>query len=198
MTLRYFISFIFISIYYSKREIFSLKECYVQVEDLKFRRSFRNVSSVQKNKDLKYEIGRDPTFLIVEMTDEKGCGVFTLKEVKKGDFVREYAGELIDSHEEKKRDAKYDEDSSVGSYMYFFVFKSKKFCVDATKETGRIERLNNHSVRFSNLSPRIVEINKVPRLLFFAAKIINHGEELLYNYGHCSEKSLKSNPWLKY
>ena len=175
MTLRYFISFIFISIYYSKREIFSLKECYVQVEDLKFRRSFRNVSSVQKNKDLKYEIGRDPTFLIVEMTDEKGCGVFTLKEVKK-----------------------YDEDSSVGSYMYFFVFKSKKFCVDATKETGRIERLNNHSVRFSNLSPRIVEINKVPRLLFFAAKIINHGEELLYNYGHCSEKSLKSNPWLKY
>ena len=126
MTLRYFISFIFISIYYSKREIFSLKECYVQVEDLKFRRSFRNVSSVQKNKDLKYEIGTDSTFLIVKMTDEKGRAVFTLKEVKKGYFVCEYTGELIGSNETKKRDTKYDEDSSVGSYMYFFEFKSKK------------------------------------------------------------------------
>lgn len=39
----------------------------------------------------------------------------------------------------------YAKDSDIGSYMYFFEHRNKRYCVDATAETKFKGRLINHS-----------------------------------------------------
>jgi len=135
--------------------------------------------------------------LEIRVLEEKGRGVFSSKKFNKGDFVCEYAGELIDVQEARMREAEYEETPEVGSYMYFFEFKSKKYCVDATKESDRLGRLLNHSKISSNVSTQLFPINEIPYLILVASQDIEPGEELLYDYGDRSKKSVESHPWLK-
>ena len=54
-----------------------------------------------------------------------GYGVFTKKEIGKGDFICEYEGEHITGDEGSRRmDA---EDASNGSFIYFFNHENKTF-----------------------------------------------------------------------
>lgn len=46
---------------------------------------------------------------------------------KKGAFIVEYAGELIDWTEAKQREEEYSKDSSVGCYMYYFVYNNTNY-----------------------------------------------------------------------
>ena len=39
-------------------------------------------------------------------------------------------------------------------------------------------------------------INEIPRLILVAKKVVEKGEELLYDYGDRSKESLKAHPWL--
>ena len=59
--------------------------------------------------------------------ENKGRGVVATKPFKKGDFVVEYAGDLIDLKEAKKRDEDYAKDPSKGCYMYYFNFQNRKY-----------------------------------------------------------------------
>ena len=55
---------------------------------------------------------------------------FSLQAVKsfcKGDFVVEYAGELIDIGTAKDLETKYSLDASKGCYMYYFKHKGKQY-----------------------------------------------------------------------
>ena len=61
------------------------------------------------------------------MLEEKGRGVFATCSFKKGDLVCEYSGDLIDYKEARTRESEYGEDSTIGSYMYFFEYKNKKY-----------------------------------------------------------------------
>lgn len=79
--------------------------------------------------------------------------------------------------------------------MYYFKYKDTKFCVDATKENGRLGRLVNHSKK-GNLKTQAFLIEDHPHLIFVATKDISPGEELLYDYGDRSKTSLKFYPWL--
>jgi len=57
--------------------------------------------------------------------------------------------------------------------------------IDATDEpaTGpRLGRLVNHSVRH-NAVPKVICVDKIPRLCLFASRQIFAGEQVLYNYG---------------
>ncbi len=71
------------------------------------------------------------------------------------------------------------------------------FSVDATEESGRMGRLINHS-RNGNLITKVVEVKKTPRLVFVAKRDIDLNEELNYDYGDRSRKSLRHHPWLAY
>lgn len=55
----------------------------------------------------------------------------------------------------------------------------------------------NHS-RFGNLGPKVVEILGLPRIVLIAKSDIKKGEELTYDYGDRSKKSLIYHPWLAY
>lgn len=45
----------------------------------------------------------------------------------KGDFVVEYAGDLISWPEARQREQEYSQNSSIGCYMYYFNAKGKNY-----------------------------------------------------------------------
>uniref|UniRef100_A0A674P7W9 [histone H4]-lysine(20) N-methyltransferase n=1 Tax=Takifugu rubripes TaxID=31033 RepID=A0A674P7W9_TAKRU len=135
--------------------------------------------------------------LRVRHIEGKGRGVFALNGFQKGDFVVEYHGDLLELSEAKKREAQYAEDPKTGCYMYYFQYQTKTYCVDATKETGRLGRLVNHS-KAGNCQTKLHPINGSPHLILVASRDIRADEELLYDYGDRSKASVLAHPWLKY
>ncbi|XP_043830563.1 N-lysine methyltransferase KMT5A-like [Dromiciops gliroides] len=133
----------------------------------------------------------------VGIFDGKGRGVITTRPFRRGDYVVEYHGDLIDLAAAKKREARYAKNPATGCYMYYFHYRSKGYCVDATKESGRLGRLINHS-KSGNCQTKLHPIDGVPHLIVIATRDIEVGEELLYDYGDRSKASLEAYPWLKY
>lgn len=134
--------------------------------------------------------------LEVRETSDKGRGVFATRAFQRGDFVLEYSGELVAGREARERDLSYTHDYSLGSYMYFFKWRDQTYCVDASKESGRLGRLVNHSIECANMITKVYEHKGEPRILFFAQRDITSGEELLYDYGERRQEVVKDFPWL--
>lgn len=61
------------------------------------------------------------------MFEGKGRGVVAARKFQKGEFVVEYAGELITMEEAKKREAMYSQDENTGCYMYYFKYKNNQY-----------------------------------------------------------------------
>jgi histone-lysine N-methyltransferase SETD8 len=106
----------------------------------------------------------------------------------------EYAGELLKMSETRFGERFYGLMTS-SSFMFYFSWKDKKLCVDATEETGRLGRLVNHS-RNVNLIAKVFEVDKTPRLIFIASREITQGSELTWDYGDRSKKSIEPHTWL--
>ncbi|XP_030754947.1 N-lysine methyltransferase KMT5A-A-like [Sitophilus oryzae] len=130
-------------------------------------------------------------------TEGKGRGVFATKDFEKGSFVVEYSGDFISLMEANEREDQYSRDEATGCYMYYFKYNDQTFCIDATRESGRMGRLINHSRTSSNLYTKIILVDGLPRLILMAKENIKRGQELLYDYGDRSRESLKHHPWLK-
>ncbi|VDK45437.1 unnamed protein product [Anisakis simplex] len=140
--------------------------------------------------------GINEKFLQIFESKEKGRGIRTLKRFNKNEFVVEYKGEMIDISVARAREKKYAEDASIGSFMYYFKYKNKHFCVDATEETPHKGRLINHSILQPNLKTKVLELNGSQHLVLIAKRDIEIGEELLYDYGDRSPLTVANNPWL--
>jgi len=126
----------------------------------------------------------------------KGRGIIATRMFRRGEFVVEYSGDLIDLSQARNREKMYAADQNTGCYMYYFQHKNQSYCVDATAESPRLGRLVNHSRTQGNLIPKVIEIKDRPYLLLVARVDISPGEELLYDYGDRSKISLKHHPWL--
>lgn len=50
-----------------------------------------------------------------------------MRDFSKGDFIVEYAGDLVELSEAKSREEIYKKDTSYGCYMYFFNHKGKSY-----------------------------------------------------------------------
>uniref|UniRef100_UPI0037E72ECE lysine methyltransferase 5Ab n=1 Tax=Semicossyphus pulcher TaxID=241346 RepID=UPI0037E72ECE len=133
----------------------------------------------------------------VKNIEGKGRGIFAVKDFRKGEFVVEYHGDLLELEEAKIREAQYAQDPQTGCYMYYFQFQTKTYCVDATKETSRLGRLINHS-KTGNCQTKLHPIDGTPHLILVASRDIRAEEELLYDYGDRSKASISAHPWLKY
>ncbi|XP_076253877.1 N-lysine methyltransferase KMT5A-A-like [Rhynchophorus ferrugineus] len=131
-------------------------------------------------------------------TEGKGRGVFATKDFEKGSFVVEYSGDFISLLEANVREEEYSQNESTGCYMYYFRYNDQTFCIDATRESGKMGRLINHSRTNSNLYTKTLLVEGLPRLVLLAKENIKRGQELLYDYGDRSRESLKHHPWLKY
>ncbi|XP_040914600.1 N-lysine methyltransferase KMT5A-A [Toxotes jaculatrix] len=133
----------------------------------------------------------------VQYIEGKGRAVFATRCFQKGEYVVEYHGDLLQITDAKKREAEYAQNPATGCYMYYFQYLCKTYCVDATKESGRMGRLINHS-KNGNCQTKLHDISGVPHLILVASRDIDEGEELLYDYGDRSKASIAAHPWLKY
>ena len=63
----------------------------------------------------------------VKQFGTKGRGVVTTRKFKKGEFVVEYIGDLIDVREAKERESRYAQDATKGCYNYYFTFQNQQY-----------------------------------------------------------------------
>ena len=107
-----------------------------------------------------------PAWLKVKRS-RAGLGLFTSKDIKKGDLIIEYTGEKITTAEADERG---------GQYLFTL---NKKFVIDG-KGRENLARYINHSCR-SNAEPEIDE--DTWKINILAKRAIKAGEELNYDYG---------------
>ncbi|XP_051162733.1 histone-lysine N-methyltransferase SETMAR [Leptopilina boulardi] len=115
-------------------------------------------------------------------TEGRGFGLSTSEFIKKGQFVCEYAGEVIDIEEAKKR---FERNEKGVNYVLIvnehIGEKIIKTCIDPSL-IGNIGRYCNHSCE-SNCRLVPVRVEKAsPRICLFARRNIESGEEITFNY----------------
>lgn len=122
--------------------------------------------------------------LVSEVVAGKGFGLFTSKPIRKGQFICEYAGEVTDLQEARRR---IEANKRSGAMNYVLVVSEHVgdrvivTCIDP-RYFGNIGRYANHSCDpNSSLVPVRVE-GIVPRLCLFASRDIAVGEEVTFDY----------------
>ena len=110
-------------------------------------------------------------------TEKKGHGLRTNTDLRPGDFIFEYIGEVINEPQFRRRMLAYDEQ---GIKHFYFMSLSKGEFVDATKK-GNLGRFCNHSCNPNCYVDKWVVGDKL-RMGIFAEKNIKAGEELVFNY----------------
>ena len=122
--------------------------------------------------------------LSVRSAGLKGAGVFADKEILKGTFVMEYAGEIVSLTTAKERLQRLGESESCYLVVFREHFGSDRIvstCVDASRY-GNIARFINHSCA-PNLTMVAVRTDSVvPRLCLFSNRDIVLGEEICFSY----------------
>ncbi|XP_070571746.1 N-lysine methyltransferase KMT5A-like [Ptychodera flava] len=160
------------------------------------RRCKSDIEAAEQKKLQEAILSQQEDGLAVKEFEGKGRGVVATKNFMRGEFVVEYAGDLIDIQTAKKREEEYAAKPEVGCYIYYFSFNNKTYCIDATAESGRLGRLINHSKTEANCVTKKIAINDKPYLILVAKRDIKVDEELLYDYGDRSKTSLAAHPWL--
>lgn len=142
-------------------------------------------------------IGYSAPFELLDVGDAEGRKVTSRAYVPAGAFVCEYAGQLVDAHEARRREKRYTF-ARCGSYVFHFMHAGRQHVIDATAE--RVEygvgRLLNHSRKNPSLQPKVFVVDGVPRLAMIAKKAIQYGDKLTYDYGEHNARALELFPWL--
>ena len=114
-----------------------------------------------------------------------GYGTFTLRDRYPHEFLLEYRGELIDSAEWRIATG-----ASNPSFMFFFRFYEKNYCIDGTNSSGLARMVNDLPHQVANCYMKKVVVAKAPHIFLFAKEYIKSGEELRYDY-----RDVKNMPW---
>ncbi|KFK37802.1 histone-lysine n-methyltransferase suvr3 [Arabis alpina] len=133
---------------------------------------------------------------------KKGWCLYADQFIKKGQFICEYAGELLTTDEARRRQKLYDKLRSTQSFSSALLvirehLPSGQAClrinIDATR-IGNVARFINHSCDGGNLSTVLLRSSGalLPRLCFFAARDIVAEEELSFSYGEVSISDKKN------
>lgn len=127
---------------------------------------------------------RQHILFAISDVENAGWGVFAKNNIKKNDFIIEYAGELISQDESDRRGIIYE--NIRCSYLFEV---NKKYVLDATLK-GNKSRFVNHSHR-PNCHPRFKLVNGDYRIGIYAKYDIQAGEELLFNYRYANQDKIK-------
>ncbi|XP_037098191.1 histone-lysine N-methyltransferase NSD2 isoform X1 [Syngnathus acus] len=110
-------------------------------------------------------------------TPGKGWGLMALRDVKKGEFVNEYVGELIDEDECRAR-IKHAHENNITDFYMLTIDKDR--IIDAGPK-GNFSRFMNHSCQ-PNCETQKWTVNGDTRVGLFAICDIPAGTELTFNY----------------
>jgi SET domain-containing protein len=119
---------------------------------------------------------------------EAGKGLYTKRDIKKGERFLEYLGELITEKELERR-----ADKDLYGYAFFI---SKKKCIDAYNTPQEIARYANDAkglTRVESLKNNCCYDIWKNRAWILAEKNIKAGEEILVSYGTEYWKDIKYN-----
>ncbi|CAH0559006.1 unnamed protein product [Brassicogethes aeneus] len=106
----------------------------------------------------------------------QGLGLYAARDLEKHTMVIEYIGEIIRSELAESREKQY-EAKNRGIYMFRL---DEERVVDATL-SGGLARYINHSCN-PNCVAEQVEVDRDVRIIIFAKRRIQRGEELAYDY----------------
>lgn len=120
--------------------------------------------------------------LVIFKHDQKGYGLKTNAVIRRGEFICEYAGELISKEEARKRSQNDDTNYIFGLREHSGNFSVTETFVDSTK-IGNIGRYINHSCNPNSMVIPVRIDSIIPRLAVFALFNIEPGEEITYDYG---------------
>ncbi|XP_043918229.1 histone-lysine N-methyltransferase NSD2 [Protopterus annectens] len=107
----------------------------------------------------------------------KGWGLVAKRDIKKGEFVNEYVGELIDEEECRAR-IKYAQENNICNFYMLTIDKDR--IIDAGPK-GNYSRFMNHSCQ-PNSETQKWTVNGDTRVGLFAVCDIPAGSELTFNY----------------
>ncbi|XP_061599217.1 histone-lysine N-methyltransferase NSD2 [Cololabis saira] len=110
-------------------------------------------------------------------TPGKGWGLVALRDIKKGEFVNEYIGELVDEEECRAR-IKYAHENNITDFYMLTIDKDR--IIDAGPK-GNYSRFMNHSCQ-PNCETQKWTVNGDTRVGLFAVCDIPAGTELTFNY----------------
>ncbi|KAK9263474.1 hypothetical protein V1519DRAFT_496124 [Lipomyces tetrasporus] len=125
--------------------------------------------------------------VVVGPSNVSGWGLFMGESIKQDEYLGEYKGELISQDEAERRGKIYDKRG-----VSFLFESTKDQCVDATRAGNKL-RFINHSRQNPNCHARILLVNGIHRIAFFARRRIKEGEELFIDYGY-NNKTMKFVP----
>ncbi|RKP20399.1 SET domain-containing protein [Rozella allomycis CSF55] len=104
-------------------------------------------------------------------------GLFTLEQIDQGDMIIEYVGEIVRAIVAEAREKRYEKEGIGSSYLFRV---DDELVVDATKK-GNLARFINHSCD-PNCVAKIITIENQKKIVFYAKKAIQVGEEITYDY----------------
>ncbi|CAL8303653.1 unnamed protein product [Boreogadus saida] len=110
-------------------------------------------------------------------TAGKGWGLICLRDIKKGEFVNEYIGELIDEEECRAR-IRFAQENNISHFYMLTIDKDR--IIDAGPK-GNYSRFMNHSCQ-PNCETQKWTVNGDTRVGLFAVCPIPEGTELTFNY----------------
>ena len=140
----------------------------------KQRRLLRGISSLGVNVDTL--AGREANIRF-DRSNIHGWGVFTDIDIKQGDMIIEYRGELIGNAMAEKREKEYEAAKIGSDYM----FRIDEYIVcDATKQGNKARFINTSCS--PNCYPKIIYLDGMKRIVIYAKRDIRSGEELSYDY----------------
>lgn len=121
-----------------------------------------------------------PARTIKAPSEVQGYGLFAGQDLKKGDFINEYRGEIISRGESDRRGAIY----SLAGQEYLFSLNLDQE-VDANTFGNKARFMNNSSKEENiNVFGSTMLCSGQHRIGLYAKRDIKAGEELLYNYAY--------------
>jgi SET domain-containing protein len=122
--------------------------------------------------------GKRPPLYRVRQSRIHGRGVFAARRIRKGTRIIEYVGERV-SHAEADR--RYEDRPADDNHTFLFIVDARTV-IDAGVD-GNAARYINHSC-----DPNCETVNEKRRIFIEAARTIQPGEELSYDYQIQREK----------
>jgi len=138
------------------------------------RRLLRGVSSL--GVDVDKLAGRE-TNVRFDRSNIHGWGVFTDINIRQGEMIIEYRGELIGNAMAEKREKKYEAAKIGSDYM----FRTDEYTVCDASKHGNVARFINACCA-PNCYPKIIILDGMKRVVVYAKRDIRAGEELCYDY----------------
>ncbi|XP_042482174.1 uncharacterized protein LOC122062599 isoform X2 [Macadamia integrifolia] len=152
----------------------------------------RVLSSCQKEY-ARYKQAKGWKHLVVYKSGIHALGLYTSRFISRGSMVVEYVGEIVGLRVADKRENDYQSGRKLQykSACYFFRI-DKEHIIDATRKGG-IARFVNHSC-LPNCVAKVISVRNEKKVVFFAERDINPGEEITYDYHFNHEDEGKKIP----